>query len=126
MNTVGMGIYFLVRFFCQKEKEKKTFLKFIQKGLVICTTYLLCGGMDVLASCLRGRGYSVLPMVVSLVGSCLLRLVWIATIFRLFHTTTMLYLSYPVSWILTTLVHLACLLVVRHKMNESLKAAAQR
>ena len=41
MNTVGMGIYFLVRFFCQKEKEKKTFLKFIQKGLVICTTYLL-------------------------------------------------------------------------------------
>ena len=93
---------------------------------IICTTYLLCGGMDVLASCLRGRGYSVLPMVVSLVGSCLLRLVWIATIFRLFHTTTMLYLSYPVSWILTTLVHLACLLVVRHKMNENLKAAAQR
>ena len=45
---------------------------------------------------------------------------------RLFHTTTMLYLSYPVSWILTTLVHLACLLVVRHKMNENLKAAAQR
>ena len=93
---------------------------------IICTTYLLCGCMDVLASCLRGRGYSVLPMVVSLVGSCLLRLVWIATIFRLFHTTTMLYISYPVSWILTTLVHLACLLVVRHKMNENLKAAAQR
>lgn len=93
---------------------------------IICTTYFLCGVMDTLASCLRGRGYSVLPMVVSLVGSCLLRLVWIATIFRLFHTTTMLYLSYPVSWILTTLVHLACLLVVRHKMNESLKAAAQR
>ena len=93
---------------------------------IICTTYLLCGCMDVLASCLRGRGYSVLPMVVSLVGSCLLRLVWIATIFRLFHTTTMLYLSYPVSWILTALVHLACLLVVRHKMNENLKVAAQR
>ena len=93
---------------------------------IICTTYLLCGCMDVLASCLRGRGYSVLPMVVSLVGSCLLRLVWIATIFQLFHTTTMLYLSYPVSWILTALVHLACLLVVRHKMNENLKVAVQR
>ena len=91
---------------------------------IICTTYLLCGCMDVLASCLRGRGYSVLPMVVSLVGSCLLRLVWIATIFRLFHTTTMLYLSYPVSWILTALVHLACLLVVRHKMNTALSVKA--
>ena len=91
---------------------------------IICTTYLLCGCMDVLASCLRGRGYSVLPMVVSLVGSCLLRLVWIATIFQLFHTTTMLYISYPVSWILTALVHLACLLVVRHKMKTTLSVKA--
>ena len=53
---------------------------------VICGTYLLCGIMDTLASSLRGLGYSVLPMVVSLVGSCLLRLVWIATIFQLNRT----------------------------------------
>ena len=87
---------------------------------IICTTYLLCGCMDVLACCLRGRGYSVLPMVVSLVGSCLLRLVWIATIFQLFRSTTTLYLSYPISWILTALVHLGCLLVVRHKMKQEI------
>ena len=93
---------------------------------VICGTYLLCGIMDTLASSLRGLGYSVLPMVVSLVGVCVLRLVWIATIFQLNRTPFMLYISYPISWALTALVHLACLLVVRHKMNESLKAAAQR
>ena len=75
--------------------------------------------MDTLASCLRGRGYSVLPMIVSLVGSCLLRLVWIATIFQLFRSTTTLYISYPISWLLTASVHLACLLVVRHKMNNA-------
>jgi len=75
---------------------------------------------------LRGLGYSVLPMVVSLVGSCLLRLVWIATIFQLNRTPFMLYISYPISWVLTASVHLICLLVVRHKMNENLKAAAQR
>ena len=86
---------------------------------VISATYLLCGTMDVLASCLRGRGYSVLPMVVSLVGSCLLRLVWIATIFQLFRSTTTLYISYPLRWILTALVHLICLLVVRKKQNEA-------
>ncbi len=93
---------------------------------VISATYLLCGTMDVLASCLRGRGYSVLPMVVSLVGSCLLRLVWIATIFQLFRSTTTLYISYPISWILTALVHLICLLVVRKKRNkeQSLAQAA--
>ena len=88
---------------------------------VICTSYFLCGIMDTLASCLRGRGYSVLPMIVSLVGSCLLRLVWIATIFQLFRSTTTLYISYPISWLLTASVHLACLLVVRHKMNNAEK-----
>ena len=62
---------------------------------IICGTYLLCGIMDTLASSLRGLGYSVLPMVVSLIGSCLLRLVWIATIFQLNRTPFMLYISYP-------------------------------
>ena len=78
---------------------------------VICTSYFLCGIMDTLASCLRGRGYSVLPMIVSLVGSCLLRLVWIATIFQLFRSTTTLYISYPISWVLPASVNLICLLV---------------
>ena len=86
---------------------------------IISATYLLCGIMDVLASCLRGRGYSVLPMIVSLVGSCLLRLVWIATIFQLFRSTTTLYLSYPISWILTAAVHFICLLVVRRKLKKT-------
>ena len=85
---------------------------------LICGFYLLCGIMDVLASSLRGLGYSVLPMVVSLVGSCLLRLVWIATIFQLNRTPFMLYISYPISWALTALVHLTCLLVVRRKLRQ--------
>ena len=88
---------------------------------IICTAYFLCGIMDTLASCLRGRGYSVIPMIVSLVGSCLLRLVWIATIFRMFRSTGTLYISYPLSWALTAGVHLICLLVVRKKMNDQLK-----
>ena len=92
---------------------------------IICTTYFLCGIMDTLASCLRGRGYSVMPMIVSLVGSCLLRLVWIATIFQMFRSTTTLYISYPISWLLTASVHLICLLVVRHKTNERLKDEAR-
>lgn len=46
MSTFGMGIYFLVRFFCQKERESRTFKKLIQKGLMICGTYLLGVGMS--------------------------------------------------------------------------------
>ncbi len=91
---------------------------------VISGTYLLCGCMDVLGSSLRGLGYSVLPMIVSLVGSCLFRLVWIATIFQLFRTPFMLYISYPISWILTAVTHLICLLVVRRKLRMRGKANA--
>ena len=91
---------------------------------LICGFYLLCGIMDVLASSLRGLGYSVLPMVVSLVGVCALRLVWIATIFQLNRTPFMLYISYPISWALTALVHLGCLLVVRRHLRQKQLAQA--
>ena len=57
-------------------------------------------------------------MVVSLIGSCLLRLVWIATIFQLNRTPFMLYISYPISWILTAAVHLTCLLIVRRRLRK--------
>ena len=90
----------------------------IERLKIICGSYLLCGIMDVLASSLRGLGYSVLPMVVSLVGVCALRLVWIATIFQLNRTPFMLYISYPISWVLTASVHLICLLVVRRKLQK--------
>ena len=59
---------------------------------------------------LRGLGYSVLPTVVTLLGACGLRLVWIATLFQAeaFHTVTTVYLSYPVSWAVTFGVHVLC------------------
>ena len=119
---LGCGAYFggevLLHFYSTDEAVVAAGLSRMQ---IICTAYFLCGIMDTLASCLRGRGYSVIPMIVSLVGSCLLRLVWIATIFRMFRSTGTLYISYPISWALTAGVHLICLLVVRKKMNDQLK-----
>lgn len=74
---------------------------------VICTLYALCGVMDVLVGALRGIGYSIIPMVVSLVGACGLRLVWIATVFRMpeYHSLFTVYLSYPITWTITLTVH---------------------
>ena len=86
----------------------------IQAGLVrlgiVSRTYALCGMMDVMVGVLRGMGYSVMPMIVSLIGACVLRLVWLATIFRIpeFHTIKMIYISYPISWIITFTVHVIC------------------
>ena len=71
---------------------------------------------------LRGMGYSVLPTIVSLIGACGLRLLWIFTFFRMeqFHSTTSLYMTYPVSWIVTTLAHIVCFIIVRRKIQEEL------
>ena len=100
----------------------------ISDGLVrmgiIMPTYFLCGLMDVMVGQLRGIGYSVMPMVVSLTGACLLRIVWIATVFAQNHTLTILYLSYPVSWFATFAIHMLCYLLVARKRLDGLGAAA--
>lgn len=84
---------------------------------VICTLYALCGMMDVLVGALRGIGYSVVPMIVSLIGACGLRLLWIATIFQIpeYHTMRTIYISYPVTWTITFLVHAITFLIVSRK-----------
>ena len=79
----------------------------------ICTVYALCGIMDVLVGALRGIGYSIIPMIVSLIGACGLRLLWIATVFQVYHSPAVLYVSYPVSWIVTAAVQMTFFLIVR-------------
>lgn len=88
----------------------------------VCLTYALCGIMDVFVGSLRGLGYSVMPMIVSLLGACALRLVWIATIFQMVHTMDNLYISYPISWIITASVHFICFIVVRIKLSKKMQA----
>ena len=82
---------------------------------IVSATYFLCGLMDVLAGCIRGLGYSVTPMLVTLVGSCLLRIVWIFTVFQAMHTQQILYISYPLSWLVTAVTHGICYLVLRRR-----------
>lgn len=95
----------------------------IDAGLIrlkyICGPYFLCGMMDVMVGILRGLGRSVLPTIVSMIGACGLRLIWIFTIFanEKYHTTRMLYLSYPLSWAITTMAHVICFIVVWKKIR---------
>ena len=80
----------------------------VTRMFYICLPYFLCGLMDVSTGALRGIGEAVAPMVISVLGICGMRLVWIYTIFRIpgFHTLECLYLSYPVSWLITFVVQL--------------------
>lgn len=88
----------------------------IQYGLsrmqIICQWYFLCGIMDVAVGILRGMGYSVMPMLVSLAGACGLRVLWIFTVFAWKRSLFVLYLSYPISWLITLTVHFICFAVI--------------
>lgn len=84
----------------------------LKRMLYICCPYFLCGVMDTLVGCLRGMGHSVLPMLVSLTGACVFRVVWIYTVFQTSRTLETLYISYPISWALTAMVHFGCFLFI--------------
>ena len=81
----------------------------------ISMIYALCGIMDVMVGALRGIGYSIMPMIVSIVGVCVLRLIWLATVFQIpeVHKIETVYLSYPVTWILTSLVYIVFFVWIR-------------
>lgn len=91
----------------------------IRIGLIrmmyLALPYFLCGIMDVTCGMLRGLGRAITPMIVSLVGVCGFRILWIFTVFKAYPDLNWLYISYPISWILTFLVHLFVFLIVYRK-----------
>ena len=67
---------------------------------VMMAAYFTCGTMSVFPGLTRAMGYSLLPMLCTLVGACMMRIVWLATVFRWYPTVIVLFMSYPVSWAL--------------------------
>ena len=84
----------------------------MERQIIVCAPYFLCGMMDVMTGALRGIGYSLLPMIVSILGACAFRLFWVFTVFAAYPTLPCLMLSYPVSWLLTFFVLLVIFLVL--------------
>ena len=101
----------------------------IRLGLVrmkyVCILYFLCGIMDVVVGSLRGMNYAILPMIVSLAGACGLRVLWIFTVFRVHHSLDVLYVSYPITWLITAYVHLICFFLVRRRMDRQAAPVGQ-
>lgn len=84
----------------------------IQVGLTrmsfVGRCYVLAGLMEVACGCMRGLGRSWTSTIVSLVGACGVRVLWIFTVFRQIGTLNSLYVSYPISWGATFLTHMVC------------------
>lgn len=98
----------------------------IQAGMIrlkiISGTYALCGMMDVMVGAIRGIGYSVMPMVISLIGACGLRIIWLSTIFKMeqYHSIKVVYYSYPISWIITVAAHIICFIWAMKQVSKKL------
>ncbi len=123
--VVGLSMGLIALLFCHQllgiySSDAEVITFGIKRLAIICSTYFLCGMMDVMVGSLRGLGYSMLPMIVSLIGACGLRIVWIFTIFQMHHTLSTLYISYPITWIITFCAHLVCyLLIQKGKIHPS-------
>ncbi len=89
-----------------------------ERMLFICLPYFLCGLMDVLTGMLRGMGYSTVPMIITVAGVCVVRIVWIFTYFKAHHTLGALYFSYPLSWFVTALVQGTLFLVMYRRLRR--------
>lgn len=81
----------------------------------MCILQCLCGLMEVICGSVRGMGYSIVPMIVSVFGACVFRIIWIYTIFASYQTLESIYISYPISWALTALAHFICFLIYKKK-----------
>ena len=97
----------------------------IEAGLLRCkvifTTYYLCGIMDSMANSIRGMGHSLMPVIVTIFGACIFRLIWLFTFFQIpaFHTPLVIFLSYPLSWTITYIAHLICYKKILKKYTQT-------
>ncbi len=88
----------------------------------VCTFYAFCGIMDVLVGFLRGIGFSLTPTIVSMVGTCGFRILWVSTIFKKLNSLTGLMASWPISWVLVIIIDAIIILTAGGKrINKHIK-----
>ena len=80
--VLGNSAYFFGKYLLSAYNNEAEVISYgLIRLSIISTMYFLCGLMDVMVGAMRGIGYSILPMIVSLVGACGLRILWIYTVF---------------------------------------------
>lgn len=86
---------------------------------ILCLFYALCGIMDTVANISRGMGKSVVPMVITLIFVCMVRIIWIFTVFKIFNTAECVYWSYPITWSLAIISQLIYFIIVYKSKTRS-------
>ncbi len=85
---------------------------------VMMAAYFTCGTMNVFPGLTRAMGYSILPMLCTLIGACLMRIVWLATVFTWYPTMIVLFMCYPVTWALAGIGQVGSFLYARRQVRR--------
>ena len=91
---------------------------------VLMIAYFTAGIMNVFPGLTRGMGYSISPMMSTLIGACLMRIVWLKTVFKWIPTVAMLFACYPVTWVLAGLWQVCIFFYARYRLRKSTEFAA--
>ena len=122
LTLSGLLIFFgdkLLLIYASGEKRDLIVQEGMNRLYVVAASYCFCGLMEVGCGILRGLGKAMQPMIVSLLGSCILRIIWTVTVCPLFSGNILaLYVSYPISWILTGGVHYLCCFYFYRKLMK--------
>lgn len=86
--------------------------------VIITVPYFTCGIMNVVNNSIRGIGYSTVPMIIVLIGTCAFRLFWIYCIFPLNPVISSVYISYPISWVLTAIAGTIALIILFNRKRK--------
>ncbi len=113
---MGCGVYLLGRPLLGIYTSDAQVMEYgLRKMLLLCVPHFTCAIMNVVVGSMRGLGASVAPMVISIFGVCVLRVIWIYTVFAAFPTWEVLFLSYPVTWVATALIEIACYFFIKKR-----------
>lgn len=119
--TLGCGAYFFGPELLKIYTSDADVIRCGVEVLAFTTVpYFCCGIMDLLPGVLRGMGYSGVPMILSIIGTVGTRIVWIFGLFPAHRSLSFLFISYPVSWILTILMQAVCFCFVRKHVHQSM------
>lgn len=118
--TLGCGAYFFGPELLKIYTSDADVIRCGVEVLAFTTVpYFCCGIMDLLPGALRGMGHSGVPMILSIIGTVGTRIVWIFGLFPARRSLSFLFISYPVSWILTILMQAVCFCFVRKHVHQS-------
>lgn len=91
-----------------------------QRMLINCVFYFSIGPMNIFVGGMRGMGHSMAPMLDTVFGTCVLRVLWVYTVFAMWPAWTVLFASYPVSWTLTGILTGISYFVIKKKAEKAI------